>query len=526
MGHLQRDWILPQQMARSESSRLSMPLPFGLARLWGGSARPRAIGIATTIAPLQEGSGAIARELYRGVFTFCGHTVIAGPSGIFAAVPAGNLEWKRELCGFSWLSHLTASGFELYREYARALILQWAAQRQLRTFGIARRVISFSAFAPFLLNGAADSFRRRFLGVLSRDIRRLSRLQGDLEAAIALCCAVTGLRGFDALRSQAFDRLAEELDNVILPDGGHVSRNPADLIPILLDLVPLRRTLLQARLDVPQSLNAMIERMLPMLRFHCHNDGGLTVFQGVRKLMKPEMRAILEQDANRGLPLDCASYSGYGRLSHNGVIAVLDGGAPARCFGPLAFELSSGVHRIVVNCGLPPQGSTAWEKAASSVAAHSTMSITGPISAPKIEVEDTPNGGIIRAQLQAADGVYERQLFLSGDGRDVRGEDNCPSGTIIRFHLHPAIKAKRSKDGKSVMLTASARSPWRFTAKGAFVHVEDSVYLCGEERPRRSQQITLHADDGHGGRVNWAFRRIEERIHKRVPASEALPLPL
>lgn len=513
-------------MARSESTRLFAPLPFGLGSLWGSSTRPGAIGIAATIAPLQEGTGGIARELYRGIFTFHGHTVIAGPSGIFLAIPPDNLNWKQELYGFSWLSHLAAGGFELYREYARALVTQWAAQRHLRTLGIARRVISFSAFAPFLLNGASEGFRRRFFSLVTRDIRRLNRLDGDLEAAIALCFAVTALRGLDSLRFQAFDRLAEELDNVILPDGGHISRNPADLIPILLELVPLRRALLHARLDVPRGLNAMIERMLPMLRFHCHYDGGLTVFQGVRKLMKPEVQAILEQDANRGQPLGCASYSGYGRLSHGGVTAILDGGAPARCFGPLAFELSSGVHRIVVNCGLPPSGSAAWEKAASSVAAHSTLSIAGPVSNPRLEVEDTPNGGIIRAGLQAADGIYERQVFLSADGRDVRGEDNCPAGTILRFHLHPAVKASRSKDGKSVMITASSRSPWRFTAKGAFIHVEDSVYLCGEDRPRKNLQITLHTGDEATGKVNWAFRRIEEKTAKRVPASETLQLPL
>jgi uncharacterized heparinase superfamily protein len=513
-------------MARSESTRLYAPLPFGLARLWGGSARPSAIGIATTIAPLLDGTGSIARKLYRGIFTFHGQTIIAGPGGIFSAIPSDNVSWKQELCGFSWLSHLAAGGFELYREYARALVSQWAAQRHLRTLGVARRMISFAAFAPFLLNGASGGFRKQFFSIVTRDVRRLTRVAGDLEAAIALCCAVTVLRGLDSLRVQAFDRLANELGNVILPDGGHVSRNPADLIPILLELVPLRRALLQSRLDVPKSLNAMVERMLPMLRFHCHYDGGLTVFQGVRKLMRPEVQAILEQDVNRGQPLGCAAYSGYGRLSHNGVMAILDGGAPARCLGPLAFELSSGVHRIVVNCGLPPSGSAAWEKAASGVAAHSTLSISGPISNTRLEVEDTPNGGIIRAQLQADDGAYERQLFLSADGRDVRGEDICPAGSIIRFHLHPAVKATRSKDGKSVMITASARSPWRFNAKGAFIHVEDSVHLCGEERPRRSQQITLYTDGVNNARVNWAFRRIEERIVKRTPASESLPLPL
>ncbi|NNC00984.1 heparinase, partial [Corallococcus exiguus] len=51
---------------------------------------------------------------------------------------------------------------------------------------------------------------------------------------------------------------------------------------------------------------------------------------------------------------------------------ALSAAATAGC---LSFEFSSGVHRIVVNCGTPRIASEALAQAARSTAAHSTMAI-------------------------------------------------------------------------------------------------------------------------------------------------------
>ena len=39
----------------------------------------------------------------------------------------------------------------------------------------------------------------------------------------------------------ATKRLVDELKRQILPDGGHISRNPGALLEMLIDLLPLRR---------------------------------------------------------------------------------------------------------------------------------------------------------------------------------------------------------------------------------------------------------------------------------------------
>ena len=76
-------------------------------------------------------------------------------------------------------------------------------------------------------------------------------------------------------------RLIEELRKQILPDGGHISRNPGALIELLADLLPLRQLFSARELQPPQALNNAIDRMMPMLRFFRHADGNFAQFNGM-----------------------------------------------------------------------------------------------------------------------------------------------------------------------------------------------------------------------------------------------------
>ena len=64
------------------------------------------------------------------------------------------------------------------------------------------------------------------------------RLLGRHRARLLRACA-------SAVRRACFNRanalLADEIDEQILPDGGHASRNPRVLIDLLTDLLPLRQ---------------------------------------------------------------------------------------------------------------------------------------------------------------------------------------------------------------------------------------------------------------------------------------------
>src|SRR5437762_798363 len=86
-----------------------------LAELASGltSGRPAAFkGLGPAIPQLLPGNPDVARELYRGSFTFAGMTLVCQPSQVFAAAPPGP-QWLGELNGFSWLAHLEATGLAL-----------------------------------------------------------------------------------------------------------------------------------------------------------------------------------------------------------------------------------------------------------------------------------------------------------------------------------------------------------------------------------------------------------------------------
>jgi uncharacterized heparinase superfamily protein len=60
-----------------------------------------------------------------------------------------------------------------------------------------------------------------------------------LLCLIALVCADVSMSDHERRLAQSEKLLATELERQVTPDGGHLSRNPAVLIELLLDLLPL-----------------------------------------------------------------------------------------------------------------------------------------------------------------------------------------------------------------------------------------------------------------------------------------------
>lgn len=517
--------------------------------------------LARPIIPLVLGNPDLGRQIYRNRFTLAGQPVSGGTNSIFArslVEPA----WLIELHGFAWLAHLEAAGSAMYRAYARTLVLDWIESarnlpEEARLPDVAAvRLMALVRHAPFLLKGAGSTFADRFLRLIARETAQMAHEPGRIEQALALAYAVTAFESSPAFRNHAYERLEAAIAEHILPDGGHVSRNPAILLQLLLDLVPLRSAIIAAREPLPQRLSAGIERMLPMLRFFCHGDDGLAVIQGVADPAVRQVRAVFGQDTTLGRPLSLAAYSGFSRMAQGSAVVVTDFGADRACSGPLAFEFSDGPARIVVNCGYPADGSKRWIYAASGPAAHNTLSLDlcGVEKAQgafarwaqgfrKKEGErrgagETTQHGSLFQGGNVLDGnlLHERDLYLAAAGDDFRGEDRFirdntgdPALTgmayTLRFHLHPSIKATLSQDGESVMLILANRTAWRFAAKGCVIDLTDSVYLAGLPQPRRTQQIVLKGVIGRHDRVNWAFKRMAKRDKREAAQNSAPELP-
>ena len=101
--------------------------------------------------------------------------------------------------------------------------------------------------------------------------------------------------------------------------------------------------------------------------------------------------------------------------------------------------------------------------------------------------------------------IHQRVLMVSQDGTRLDGEDTlnpAPGGRIkgndsdyaLRFHLHPSVKASRLSDARGVMLVLPNRDVWTFEALDDKVELEDSVFLAGNDGPRRTAQIVIKQD--------------------------------
>src|SRR6266545_3671246 len=204
-----------------------------------------------------------ASEIYAGRFAFAGKVVVCDGRSPFEMQPPSE-EWAEGLFGFSWLRHLRAAESGIARANARALVDEWitlnSSRDQLawRPDVVARRVISWLSQAPLVLDESDMRFYRRFLRSLTRQVRHLRHTASDardgvprFQAVIALAYAALCMAGQQRHIRAITKRLSDELERQILPDGGHVSRNPGALIELLVDLLPLRTAFTARNISPP-----------------------------------------------------------------------------------------------------------------------------------------------------------------------------------------------------------------------------------------------------------------------------------
>ena len=549
--------LIIARFARNIVGRASGSL-LALSRLWPGRA-DRLI-----IAPhdLRTADATRAAEIYAGRFVFAGKIVTCHGRSIFDLEPPSE-DWEVALLGFGWLRHLRAADTALTRANARALLDDWLSnQASKRAVGrradvLARRVISLLSQAPLVLGDTDGKFYRRYLRGLTRDIRYLRFTMIDipdglarLQVLIALCYASLCLANQARHIRNAARRLSDELQRQILPDGGHISRNPGALIELLTDLLPLRQTFAARNIAPPPALLNAIDRMMPMLRFFRHGDGSFALFNGMSSAPSDVLATLLAYDDTHGAPMAGMPHTGFQRLDAGSTALIMDTGPspPASVSqdahaGCLSFELSSATSRIVINCGMPSTGRDNWRSFARGTPAHSTLTyhdvsscrfvelsavkrllqgapvVSGP-SQVESHREIVDNGVLLTAShdgyLDNYGLVHRRALLLSHDGTRLDGEDSvapAPGGRIkvkdtdyaLRFHLHPSVKASRLSDARGVMLVLPNREVWTFEAPDDKVLLEDSVFLSGNDGPRRSAQIVIRQDSRHAPSIRWSF---------------------
>jgi uncharacterized heparinase superfamily protein len=531
-----------------------------LSRLWPGRT-DRLI-----IAPhdLRTADATRAAEVYAGRFVFAGKIVTCHGRSVFDLEPPSE-DWEVNLLGFGWLRHLRAADTAITRANARSLVDDWISNpNRKRGIGrradvLARRVISLLSQAPLVLGDTDGKFYRRYLRGLTREIRFLRYTMLDipdgvprLQVLIALCYASLCLANQARHIRTATRKLSDELQRQILPDGGHISRNPGALIELLIDLLPLRQTFAARNVAPPPALLNAIDRMMPMLRFFRHGDGTFALFNGMSGTPSDLLATLLAYDDTHGTPMVNMPHTGYQRLDAGAMTVIMDTGPPPppsvshdAHAGCLSFELSSGPSRIVINCGMPATGRDNWRVFARGTPAHSTLTYHGASSCQFVELsamkrllqgspivsgptnvesfrEAVTNGMLLTAShdgyLAKFGVIHQRVLMVSHDGTRLDGEDTltpAPGGRIkgndgdyaLRFHLHPSVKASRLSDARGVMLVLPNRDVWTFEALDDKIELEDSVFLAGNDGPRRTAQIVIKQDSRHASSIRWSFVR-------------------
>ncbi|MEN2494157.1 MAG: FtsZ-localized protein C [Hyphomicrobiaceae bacterium hypho_1] len=532
-------------------------------------AEPEAEHLLLVPRELRALDASFVSEIRQGMFGLGGTVASMGDSSIFDIKPPNPI-WDRNLHGFSWLRHLSGIYSATTTLVARRLIEEWL-ERFHRWEGLAwqpevvgRRIFSWIANADFLLQGCTPEFYDKFLDSLSIQMKFLSVSWFRASAGLPRLSAVTGLTlgdfcidGRQELLKKSEYYLALEIERQFYKDGGHISRNPDFVVEALLDLIPLRSCYQSYGRSLPKNISEAIPRMLRFVQFMRLGDGNLAHFHGAGASSFHTLSMLSTYaDNNQFLKSDLynlADNSGYVRLTGGDTVLIFDGSKPpplqfaanaTSCC--LSFEFSVGAYPMLVNGGTPSETKREWLARSRSTASHNTLVLgaqssseiinhkallkligNAPLRLPKkvlISVECNDKASILDSQhdgyLSRLGLLHKRQLKLSSSGYWLEGIDQIISAeqTIlpprdisfsIHFHLHPM--ARCLPETSSVMLEISLpnNSLWRFTAHGATLSLEESIYYADLIGPTSSQQIVLRGSCFNNKTVRWRLEKLK-----------------
>lgn len=534
---------------------------FGLAAYRFSLFGPNATAVRLSPTDPWPGNADEGAEILAGNFNFAGNT-LRNPAPLWRP-PGAPIGWVSDLHSFSWLRDLRAVGGDAARRRARDLVGSWLAANDhwsapaWQPVTLGQRLTNWLGQYEFFAASADVAFRHRLLEGMVQQARHLSRaLPGGL-AGCDLIMALQGLisvgaciPGCEAWLERGLTLLERELAKQILADGGHIERSPSRHLKVLRALIDIRALLHASGKPVPQSLATAIENMAPILRLLRHGDGGLALFNGSNEDTGWQIDMILQRADGAARSLLNAPDSGFQRLQAGRSIVIVDAGNPPRAgydrhahAGTLAFELSAGRERLIVNCGAQANHPN-WQWVQRSTAAHTTAVLGDTNSSqlgPQASLFKTPrNVSCRREEVEgntwldmSHDGykdtfgvVHHRRLFLSSTGDDLRGEDRFEgsgsTSVVLRFHLHPDVTASLAASGDNVLLRPAKGAGWQFRARGGNISLEQSVYLGRAGEVRRCEQIVVHSPsasintadpDTDGGSpqevlVKWAIKRM------------------
>lgn len=463
--------------------------------------------------------------------------------------------------GFAWLRDIAfAAPRERAAPVAEAITREWlathgaqVAEPAWRADIIGRRILAWGAHAPLILSSPDIVYRSAVLNNLARAARHLDRGAEKAAQGLPRITAFAGviaagllIPGGEGRLAAGEAGLARAMAASLYGDGGLANRSPVAQLELVELLSQLRAVYAGMNRDPHEAVTSALARAVPALLGVTLGDGGLSSWQGGAPIAAARVTAAVEASGVRTRPLRQARDWGYQRLSCGQATLVLDAAPPPAsrlaaggCASTLAFELSDGAHRVIVNCGGPRGGGVLpgdLAEALRSTAAHSTL-IVADSNSTAIHDDGSLGRGVTeveldRQELEAGsrldvshDGyarrhgfIHRRQLLLSGDGRELKGEDvllpasrrrrATEVGFAIRFHLGHGIEVTPTADALGALLRLPGGPLWQFRCKGGTLATEESLWIDPAGRPRGTVQLVIAGEAAAGGAsVSWLFRR-------------------
>nr|WP_299597348.1 heparinase II/III family protein [Sphingomonas bacterium] len=462
---------------------------------------------------------------------------------------------------FGWLRDLAAAApRERAAPVAELILRNWLATHATDVTDPAwqpdlwgRRLLAWFAHAPLILSSNDHIYRSAVLNTLARGARHIDRSADKAPAGPQRVAAWAGVIGAGLLVPGGDPRLAHgeagmarALGTAMYGDGGLANRSPVAQLELIETLARLRAVYQVRRKEPSGAISHALARAVPALQGVTLGDGGLSSWQGGAPIPAARIAAAVEASGVRTRPLRQARDWGYQRLVAGQTTLVLDAAPPpiARltaggCASTLAFELSDGPHRLIVNCGGAQGAATLPAELAEALrttAAHSTL-ILADTNSTAIHADGSLGRGVIEVELDrqeldsgsrvdvSHDGyvrrhgfVHRRQLLLTADGRQLTGEDVLtPSGRkrardaldfTLRFHLHPHVEVSSTADGMGALLRIAEGALWQFRCRGGTLTIEESLWIDRIGRPRGTSQIVVSGATPAGGTsIGWVLRR-------------------
>ena len=517
-----------------------------------------------------------------GMALRAGHFLVGG---VKAPIGKVDLESRARLTplfeqvihGFAWLDDLAAAGTpDQTSPTARRIFDRWLAANPKPGRGPAwkvdragARLLAWLTHAPLLAGDREGEDGDRLIEAIRRHARWLDRhvtRDADPMAAFtgwaALAAAGLLLPEGRARRLFAEAGLVRAGGNLVSEDGGVLSRSPIAQGQAIATLARLFAAYRAVKRDPPEALERLNALLVPPLLALRHADGGLGSWQGGGGTGADEVDALVAASGVRARALVDVREWGYQRVRAGGTILQFDAAPPPTgrhvrhgCASTLAFELSTGAGRLIVNCGgaglAGGQVPVRIEQGLRATAAHSTL-VLSDANSTAIEMGGRLGDGVAEVSIDRSapadlagrpggtrleashDGYaarhglrHRRILTVSNGGGEVAGEDLLePAGKrgkrgqigfALRFHLGPGVAVALGEDGRGASLSlpgGADEEHWQFRLAGsndaASLSVEESLWVDGDGRPHPIEQLVVEGLAQRGGaRFSWLLKRID-----------------